>query len=78
MKLRDLKESYPVELVFYAERNVIIKEPAFHLWATYVLRKRKRIISKMKSNLQKREMKFGTLLPTTVEEALELDEKNGN
>lgn len=78
VNLRDLKDSNPVELAEYAEQHDLIKEPAFNWWARYTLKKRKAIISKIRSRKSKRKMKFGVTIPTTYEEALELDRMNGN
>jgi hypothetical protein len=46
---KDLKESFPVQVVEYAMVNKIVEEPAFAWWAKHVLRKRDRIIKKVKS-----------------------------
>ncbi len=56
-------------------------EPAFNWWVPHVLKKRNRIISlvqKRTSRYLNRTHKFGIEVPTTVNEALELDCKNGN
>jgi hypothetical protein len=76
--LKDLKESYPVELAEYAKANKIDDEPAFAWWVNDVLRKRNRIISKVKSRYWKTTHKFGIRLPHSVQEALKIDEENGN
>eukprot|EP00978_Attheya_sp_CCMP212_P028675 scaffold99696_cov50-Attheya_sp.AAC.1 len=47
--LKDLKESYPVELAEYAINIKIDDEPAFAWWVPYVMKTRDRIISKVKS-----------------------------
>jgi hypothetical protein len=49
VSLKDLKESYPIELALYATNRVIQDEPAFAWWVSYVLKKQKRILQKMKS-----------------------------
>lgn len=76
--LASLKESNPVELADYAYVNGLDKEPAFAWWVSYVRRKRSNIIHKMKSRAKRSNMKFGVVVPQTVEEALELDRINGN
>jgi hypothetical protein len=48
VKLKNLKESNPVELAEYAVANRIAEEPAFKWWVSNTLRKRNRIISKVK------------------------------
>jgi hypothetical protein len=45
--LKDMKNSFPVELAEYALANKIIEEPAFTWWAKHVLRKRDCIIKKV-------------------------------
>jgi hypothetical protein len=77
IKLKDIKDAYPVEIAEYAVTNKIASEPAFHWWVHDVLRKRKRIISKVKSKYWKTTHKFGVRIPKTVEEALQLDDETG-
>jgi hypothetical protein len=60
--LKDLKDSFPVEVAEYAMVNKILEEPAFAWWAKHVLCKRNRIIKKVKSRLN-RTHKYGILLP---------------
>ena len=78
VRLRDLKESNPVELAEYAVANHVQSEPAFKWWVPYTLRKREAIISKVNSRFTKKNVKFGIVVPRTVDEALELDRRNGN
>ena len=47
--LKDIKESYPVQVAEYAVSSRISEEPAFAWWSASVLKKRNRIISKTKS-----------------------------
>ena len=47
--LKDLKDSYPVDLDNYAVNNKIQDEQSFTCWVPYVLSKRKRIIAKWRS-----------------------------
>lgn len=77
MKLSDLKESKPLEVAEYALANKLLSEPAFVWWAPYVLKKRQRIISKIKTRYFRKEQKFGIALPKTVQEALQLDRESG-
>jgi hypothetical protein len=76
--MRNLKESNPIQLAEYGEQHDLLDEPAFSWWAKYVLRKRKRLISKVKSRYWQRTHKFGVRLPQTVAEALALDKEEGN
>jgi len=75
--LKDLKESYPIQVAEYAVANKLAEEPAFAWWISDVLRKRDRIISKVKSRYWKRTHKYGIRLPKLVQEALKLDGETG-
>ncbi|KAI2501495.1 Reverse transcriptase (RNA-dependent DNA polymerase) [Fragilaria crotonensis] len=76
--LKDLKESFPIEVAEYAVANKISEQPAFKWWVDDTLRKRHRIIKKVKSaKYWKRTHKFGIRLPHSVEEALRFDEESG-
>ena len=76
--LADLKESYPVQVAEYAKAAGIDSEPAFAWWSHHVLKKRDRIIGKVTKRFARVTHKFGIELPTSVENALELDRKNGD
>ena len=78
VRLKDLKDSNQVQLAEYVVANGIQSEPAFKWWVPYTLRKREGIISKLNSRFKKRNIKLGIEVPSTVEEALELDRRNGN
>jgi hypothetical protein len=77
VKLKDMKDSYPIEVAQYAVGNKISSEPAFNWWVPYVMRKKDRMISKVKSKYWKRSHKFGIRLPKTVEQAIRFDEEDG-
>jgi hypothetical protein len=76
--LKELKESYPVEVAEYTRANKILDEPAFAWWVNEVTKRRNRIIAKVKSCYWKRTHKFGIELPHSVKEAFEIDRRNGN
>jgi Reverse transcriptase (RNA-dependent DNA polymerase) len=79
--LKDAKESYPLQVAEYAVANRIAEEPAFAWWVPFVLRKRNRILSKVKTAKSKywlRTHKFGFKIPKSVEEARQIDAENGN
>ena len=78
VKLKDLKESNPVELAEYAKANHLVEEPAFKWWVPFTLGKRNRILKKMKNRYWRTTHKFGIELPKTVKDAKRLDAKNGN
>jgi hypothetical protein len=76
--LSQIKEANPIEVAEYAFAHKIHKEPAFNWWVSKVLRKRDRLINKVNSRMTKVNLKFGIEVPSTYEEAIELDRKNGN
>ena len=76
--LKDIKQSYPVDLADYAKRIKIDDEPVFAWWVLYVQKKRKIILSKVKSKHLQQTHKHRIRLPKSVKEAYELDEENKN
>ena len=48
-KLKDMKESYTLQIAEYAVASHIDQEPAFAWWVPHVIRKKEAIISKVKS-----------------------------
>jgi len=73
-----VKNAYPVQLAEYARQRDVLETPAFAWWVPYVIKKRQRIISKTKSKYWTRTHKFGIRLPHSVEEALAIDNENGD
>ena len=78
MALKDLKDSYPVELAIYAWERKVDDEPAFAWWVSYVLWRQKRILQKVKRKYWARTHKYGIRIPNNVKEAMEIDKENGN
>ena len=79
--LSSLKESHPVQTAEFAVAQGIDKEPAFNWWVPHVLKKRERIIAAVKqrsARYLKRTHKWGLEVPKTVEEAYDIDKRNGN
>ena len=76
--LKDVKDSYPIQMAEYAKMNGIAEEPAFVWWVDFVLNRRKRSLAKIKSKYWVRTHKYGIRVPKTVREALEIDAENGN
>ena len=76
--LKDLKESNPVEVAEYAVGAKLVSEPAFAWWVPFTLKRRDRIIAKIDARFVKKTHKFGIAVPTTVNEALQMDKENGN
>ena len=77
-KLKDVKDSYPVELAEYSVQNGISDEPAFAWWVPFTLKKKERIVSKIKSKHWDRSHKCGIEMPKTVKQVMEIDQRNGN
>jgi hypothetical protein len=67
--LKDMKNSYPVQVAVYAKANRIDDEPAFAWWVPYVYKKRDQILSKIKSKYWQRTHKYGIRIPKSVAEA---------
>ena len=78
ISLKDIKESYPVQVAEYAVSSRISEEPAFAWWSSSVLKKCNRIIAKTKSKYWLRSHKFGIEIPKTVLQARQIDAKCGN
>lgn len=78
VQMKYVLDSNPIELAEYAIAQGIANEPAFAWWVPRTLRKRERIIKKATTRYMRTTHKFGVELPKTVEEAMALDEKNGN
>jgi hypothetical protein len=76
--LKDMKESHPVEVAEFAKAKGIDDEAAFAYWVPYTLRKRDAIIGAVKSRAGKTSHKYGIEIPTSVKNAHELDEQNGD
>ena len=76
--LKDIKESYPIEVAEHVARHDLVSEPAFKWWVPFVIKKRNQIVSAVKNRMKRKTHKFGIEVPNTVFEALELDQQNGN
>ena len=78
LPMSQVKESNPIETAEYSISQGINKEPAFNWWVPHVIRKRDRIINKVVRRTRKANMKFGIVIPTTVDDAYRIDAENGN
>ena len=76
--LKDMKNSYPVQVAECAKANWIDNEPAFAWWIPQTLRKRDWILSKTKSKYWQQTHKFGLRIPRTEAEAQAIDKENGD
>ena len=64
--MKDMKDSYPVELEEYAITESIAHEPSFAWWFPYTIKKRNQIILKLKSKYWERNYKYGLEIPKNV------------
>ena len=76
-KLKDLKESNPLEVAEYVKNNQLEDEPAFKWWVPFTIRKRNRILSAMRKRYFRIQQKFGIEIPKNVERALQIDKETG-
>jgi hypothetical protein len=81
--LKDLKHSNPVQVAEYAISNRIADEPAFSWWVHSTVKRRDRIFARILSKVKskkywQRSHKFGIRIPKSVQEAIEIDQENGN
>lgn len=76
--LKDLKESFPIELAEYSINNKISDEPAFAWWVKHTLRRRDRVVKRIKSKYWERTHKYGLRIPKSIKEAQEIDAENGD
>ena len=76
--LKDMKESYPVQVSEYGILTRIQEEPAFVWWVPHVLQKSNWIFAKVKSKYWIRTHKFGLKVPKSVTEAIAIDRENGD
>ena len=67
-----------MEVAEYVTALELQDEPVFAWWVPYTLRKRDRVIAGLNTRVRKRTHKFGVQVPTSVDEAKELDRINGN
>ncbi len=80
-KQSDIKESHPLQIAEYAVAMQVDHEPGFNCWVLHTLKKHDAIIAivnNRSARYLKRMHKFGIECPKTVEDALELDKRNGN
>ena len=61
--IKDVKESYPVQLTEYAIDNCYSDEPDFAWWFKLVMKRRNRILSNVKSKYWERTHKYGIRVP---------------
>jgi len=65
-------------VAIYAKENGLVEQPAFAWWVPYTIKKKDRIIGALKARARLRTHKYGVQVSRTIQEAYELDKKNGN
>jgi hypothetical protein len=75
-KMKDVKDSYPVQLAEYAVENALEQEPVFRWWVAHVLKKRELIIKKVKSSYWAKTHKCGFEVPKTYLDCIRIDKEN--
>jgi len=78
LPLKEVKVTSTVEVAEYAINNRIDDEPAFDWWVRDVLKKKKRLIKLPKKKHIRQGYKFGIQVPSNIQEAIAIDEANGN
>ena len=76
--LKELEESYPLQVAEFAVARELDKMPAFAWWVPYTLKKRDAIIASVRQRIVKTTHKDGIEIPTSWKHAQEIDAKNGN
>ena len=76
--LKDVKESYMVQLAEYARQCKFSDKPTFSWWVPHVINKQECIIAEVKSKYWLHTQTFGIRVPKMVEESKRLDQKNSN
>jgi hypothetical protein len=77
-KLKDVKDSYPVQMAEYAIENKISGLPAFRWWIPYVMKKRDRIIAKTKTCYWAKTHKYGFEVPKNYADCVRIDKDNND
>ena len=72
-QVKDVKESFPVQLEEYTVLNQIAYEPEFSWWLEKLLNKGDKIISKTARKYWQKTHNYGLRIPHTVKEAIEIE-----
>ena len=72
--LKDMKEDNPIAVAEYCQSMDLMDEPAIAWWAPHMLKRKDQMIAKIKSRVKKKTHKYGIQVPSSVREALLLDD----
>jgi hypothetical protein len=75
--LKDLKESFPIQVAEFEISQGLQDEAAFAWWVKDTLAKKNRMVKAMKSRYVRKTHKYGVRLPKSIQEAYELDKESG-
>ena len=79
VSLKDMKDSYPVQVADYAVANRIDDEPMFAWWVPDVFKKHDWVLLKVKTKYWHCTHKFGIHIPKSVVAQVQaIDKENGN
>lgn len=76
--LKDMKESYPIQVADYARANQITDEPAGAWWVLDVFQKQEQVSSKVKVKYWQCTHNFGICIPKSVVQAQVIDQENSD
>jgi hypothetical protein len=71
--LKDMNESYPIQVAEFAVTRGIENLPGFRWWSSHVLKCKDHIISAIKTRHKKKTHKYGIQVPLSEEEAYQID-----
>ena len=78
IKMKNLKDSYPVPFDDYSVANRLQVEPTFAWWVPYIPKKIIAIIGKIKYKFWKKTQKYGIQKQRNAKKAKDIDTKNRN
>jgi hypothetical protein len=77
-KLKDAKESYPVQVAEHTVANNVSELPAFQWWVPHTTKKRDRIIAKTRMSCWRKTHKHGLETPKDYQDCVRIDTENNN
>ena len=73
-----IKKSNPIEAAEFVKSRGAENEPDFAWWAPYYLRQRDVIVGSLNSQLKYRNVKYGIVIPNTIDDCIKIDQENEN
>jgi len=73
--LKDMKESFPLQVAEFAISQGIQELPGFRWWVHQTIKRRNRIINAIKMRFKKKSHKYGIQVPMSVAEAYQIDKE---